>query len=73
MDKDNPSKREKYNRLIKIIIKPYITYEECHTFIINCKEFIKGLKILKDYNGEFINELEQNQKYKEILTEIRGE
>ena len=73
MDKDNPSKREKYNRLIKTIIKPYITYEECHTFIINCKEFIKGLKILKDYNGEFINELEQNQKYKEILTEIRGE
>lgn len=73
MDKDNPSKRESYNRLIKIIIKPYITYEECYTFIINCKEFIKGLKILKDYNGDFINELEQNQKYKEILTEIRGE
>lgn len=73
MDKDNPSKRESYNRLIKIIIKPYIIYEECYTFIINCKEFIKGLKILKDYNGDFINELEQNQKYKEILTEIRGE
>lgn len=72
-DKDNPSKRENYNRLIKITIKPYVNYEECQNFIIKCKEFRKGLKLLKDSNDDLIKKLEQYLKNNEILAEIKGE
>lgn len=54
-DKENQSKREDYNRLIKTIIEPHISNKECQEFVINCEELKKGLKILKEYNEGFIN------------------
>ena len=74
-DKGNQSKREDYNRLIKNIIEPYIDNKEYRDFIINCEEFRKGLKILKEYNGEFIEKLEkysqENDKIKEFFNELK--
>ena len=76
-DKENQSKREDYNRLIKTIIEPHISNKECQEFIINCEELKKGLKILKEYNEEFINKAEkyfqENEEMKKFFSELKGE
>jgi hypothetical protein len=76
-DKENQSKREDYNRLIKTIIEPHISNKECQEFVINCEELKKGLKILKEYNEGFINKAEkyfqENEEMKKFFNELKGE
>ena len=50
INKKDPIKRKVYSRLVKILIELYLNYIECKNFIINCKEFQKGLNILEEYN-----------------------
>lgn len=54
---EKQSKKDDYNKLIKLLILPYISTEEVKEIILDCSEFRKALKLLKDSNGELIQKI----------------
>ncbi|MCF2628837.1 hypothetical protein I6E36_12160 [Fusobacterium mortiferum] len=56
------SKKDDYNKLIKVLILPYVNTEEVKEFILECIEFKNGLKLLKGSNRELIEKIKSTYK-----------
>ncbi|NME35322.1 MULTISPECIES: P-loop NTPase fold protein [Fusobacterium] len=71
------SRKDDYNKLIKLLILPYINTEEVKKFILECSEFRKGLKLLKNSNGELIEKIKatynQNIEIQNFIAELKEE
>lgn len=71
------SKKDDYNKLIKLLILPYINTEEVKKFILECSEFRKGLKLLKNSNGELIEKIKatynQDIEIQNFIAELKEE
>lgn len=56
------NKKDDYNKLIKVLILPYVNTEEVKEFILECIEFKNGLKLLKGSNRELIEKIKSTYK-----------
>lgn len=56
-DLSNQSKVDNYNKLILVLLDPYISHKETKDFILGCPEFKNGITLLKKSNQSFLNKL----------------
>lgn len=61
-DLSNQSKVDNYNKLILVLLDPYISHKETKDFILGCPEFKNGITLLKKSNQSFLNKLKSIYK-----------